>query len=110
MSHGPTADLYEGDFYAWTQAQAKELRRFARARTCPSTSRTIDRRLSGALRRDLRRPLPHLYEEARMDLPKKLPPYGKAGIADRFRERCPYALDQVPGDFWPEAAGFGNRH
>jgi hypothetical protein len=25
-------DLYEEDFYAWTQAQAKELRRFARLR------------------------------------------------------------------------------
>jgi hypothetical protein len=24
--------LYETDFYAWTQAQAKELRRFARTR------------------------------------------------------------------------------
>ena len=24
--------LYESDFYAWTQAQAKELRRFARTR------------------------------------------------------------------------------
>jgi hypothetical protein len=32
MSHGADADLYEHDFYAWTQAQAKELRRFARAR------------------------------------------------------------------------------
>jgi hypothetical protein len=28
----PPEQLYETDFYAWTQAQAKELRRFARAR------------------------------------------------------------------------------
>jgi Domain of unknown function DUF29 len=32
VSARPAADLYEDDFYAWTQAQAKELRRFARAR------------------------------------------------------------------------------
>ena len=32
MSTLPPEQLYETDFYAWTQAQAKELRRFARAR------------------------------------------------------------------------------
>ena len=32
MSDGSAADLYEHDFYAWTQLQAKELRRFARSR------------------------------------------------------------------------------
>jgi hypothetical protein len=32
MSDGSVADLYEHDFYAWTQLQAKELRRFARSR------------------------------------------------------------------------------
>src|SRR4051795_2040625 len=31
MTTGPT-DLYEQDFYAWTQAQARELRRFAATR------------------------------------------------------------------------------
>jgi hypothetical protein len=66
--------------------------------------RDIDRRLSGALRRDLRRQLPRLYEEVRDDLPKKLAPYGEAHIAERFPERCPYTLDQILGDFWPEAA------
>jgi hypothetical protein len=28
----PAEQLYEDDFYAWTQRQAKELRRFARSR------------------------------------------------------------------------------
>ena len=32
MSATRPEQLYETDFYAWTQAQAKELRRFARAR------------------------------------------------------------------------------
>ena len=32
MSTRSAADLYEDDFYAWTQQQAKELRRFARIR------------------------------------------------------------------------------
>jgi hypothetical protein len=32
MSATRTEQLYETDFYAWTQAQAKELRRFARTR------------------------------------------------------------------------------
>jgi hypothetical protein len=154
VSAQSAAQLYEDDFYAWTQAQARELRRFARSRPnlpldlahiaeeiadlgknqrdslrswaaniiehllllehSPAQEpragwiaeivtwrRDIDRRLSGALRRDLRRHLPRLYEEVRTDLPKKLAPYGEAHIADRFPERCPYSLDQVLGDFWP---------
>jgi hypothetical protein len=32
MSATRPEQLYESDFYAWTQAQAKELRRFARTR------------------------------------------------------------------------------
>jgi hypothetical protein len=32
MTDSAAADLYERDFYAWTQAQARELRRFAAAR------------------------------------------------------------------------------
>ncbi len=32
MSAAPVGRLYEDDFYAWTQAQARELRRFARSR------------------------------------------------------------------------------
>jgi Domain of unknown function DUF29 len=32
VSTRSAAELYEDDFYAWTQQQAKELRRFARSR------------------------------------------------------------------------------
>ena len=155
MSTRPATDLYEDDFYAWTQLQAKELRRFARSRPnlpldlphiaeeiadlgrsqrdslrswtadiiehllllehSPARDprrgwieeivnfrREIDRRLSGALRRDLKRQLPRLYDEVRTDLPKKLAAYCEAHLADRFYEHCPYTLDQVLGDFWPE--------
>jgi hypothetical protein len=62
----------------------------------------IEDRLTPSLHRDLKRRLPLLYDRARGDLRKKLAPYGEAHIADRFPERCPYSLDQVLGDFWPE--------
>src|ERR671919_2566578 len=115
MSMMPPEQLYETDFYAWTQIQAKELRRFARTRpnlpldlahlaeeiadlgteqrnaVCSWTARVIEhllllehspaseprrgwineivtlrrdieRRLTPALRRDLKRHFPRLYE------------------------------------------------
>jgi phytoene dehydrogenase-like protein len=149
--------LYEADFYAWTQQQARELRRFARGRSnlpldlrhiaeeiadlgknqrdtlrswtaniiehllllehSPAREpragwiaeivtwrRDIDRRLSGTLRRDLARQRPILYQEVRSDLPTKLAAYGEAHIAERFPEHCPYSLEQVLGDFWPDPA------
>ena len=156
MSTRSAAELYEDDFYAWTQLQAKELRRFARTRpnlpldlphiaeeiadlgkTLRASMRSwtrhiiehlllleyspaqeprrgwtaeivnlrseIEDRLTPILHRDLRRRLPLLYDRARRDLEKKLAPYGEAHVADRFPERCPYTLDQVLGDFWPES-------
>jgi hypothetical protein len=156
-----SADLYEDDFFAWTQLQARELRRFARTRpnlpldlahiaeeiadlgterrsrvrswarrivehllllepspaSVPRRSwiveivnfrREISDHQSGSLRRDLQRQLPRLYEDVRADLPKKFAPYGEGGIADRFPDRCPYTLDQVLGDFWPDRTNDGN--
>jgi len=152
--------LYEDDFYAWTQTQAKELRRFARSRPnvaldlahiaeeiadlgrnqrdalrswaaniiehhlilehsparepraggiaeIATWRRNINRPLSGALRRDLGRQLPGLYEDVRVDMPKNLAAYREAEIGDRFPERCPYTLDQVLGDFWPPSGNYG---
>ena len=152
-----TAHLYEDDFFAWTQLQAKELRRFARTRpnlpldlnhiaeeiadlgrslrdSLRSWTRhivehlllleyspaqesrrgwtaeivnlrsEIEDRLTPRLHRDLKRRLPLLYERARRDLRRKLEPYGEGHVADRFPEHCPYTLDQVLGDFWPEGA------
>ena len=158
--HAP--DLYETDFYAWTQRQARELRRFARSRpNLPLdlehiaeeiadlgkeqrnalrswTTRIIEHllllehspaqeprrgwveeilnfrgeieeRLTPTLRRDLRRQLPRLYERARQRLARKLELFGEAEIALRLPERCPYSLDQIIGDFWPESASSDGR-
>lgn len=71
--------------------------------------REIDRRLSNTLRCDLKRQLPRLYDEVRVDLPKKLAPYGEADTAEHLPERCPYTLDQVLGDFWPATRNDGER-
>jgi Domain of unknown function DUF29 len=133
------ADLYEDDFFAWTQLQAKELRRFARTRpNLPLdlahiaeeiadlgterrnavhswTARVIEHLLllehsqASEPRRGwideivtLRRDIERRYEEARIDLARKLERYGEDNVAVRLRERCPYTLDQVLGDFWPD--------
>ena len=157
MTPARAAQLYEDDFHAWTQLQAKELRRFARARPnlpldlahlaeeiadlgterrsrirswarriiehlltlehspaqdprrgwiaeIVSFRREIDDHLSASLRRDLKRRLPRLYDQARADLLKKLRLYGETEAAARLPERCPFSLDQVLGDFWPGAA------
>ena len=163
MSTAGVEQLYEDDFYAWTQAQARELRRFARTRPnvpldlahlaeeiadlgterrsrirswtrriiehlllleyspardprrgwiaeVVSFRREIGDHLTATLGRDLKRQLSRLYEEVCSDLPKKLAPHGEANIAARFPERCPYTLDQVLGDFWPEARPEAERH
>jgi hypothetical protein len=160
MSTRSAAELYEDDFFAWTQRQARELRRFARTRPnlpldlahiaeeiadlgterrnavrswtarviehllllkhspaqeprrgwineIVTLRRDIERRLTPALRRDLKRHFPRLYEEARTDLQTKLRLYGETAAAARLPERCPYALDQVLGDFWPDAEDSG---
>jgi Domain of unknown function DUF29 len=69
----------------------------------------IDDRLSAILRRDLRRQLPRLYDRARRDVQKRLELYREAGASARLPERCPYTLDQVLGDFWPNAANEGGK-
>jgi hypothetical protein len=148
-------DLYDRDFFAWTQAQARELRRFARTRpnlpldlahlaeevadlgkeqraklrvwtgrilqhllllehppsaaprhdsiaTILDCRREIDLRLSPTLRRDLARHLPRLYAQARRHAAIDLAACGESEIASRLPETCPYTLEQVLGDWWPE--------
>jgi Domain of unknown function DUF29 len=162
MSARPAAELYEHDFFAWTQLQAKELRRFARTRpnlpldlahiaeeiadlgksernSWRSWTRRIiehllliehspareprrgwvaeivdlrseiEDRLTPTLHRDLQRRLPVLYERARRDLRKKLERYGENDVAERLPEQCPYSLDQVLGDFWPDQQAADRR-
>jgi hypothetical protein len=154
VSTRSAAELYEDDFYAWTQLQAKELRRFARTRpnlpldrphiaeeiadlgnTLRASLRSwarhiiehlllleyspaqeprrgwtaeivnlrseIEDRLTPILHRDLRQHLPFLYERAQR-------PREEACAVRRtphcrsLPERCPYTVDQVLDDFWPD--------
>lgn len=62
----------------------------------------IEERLSAALRRDLTRRLPLLYAAARRDVLRKLAVYGEPE-PPTLPEACPFTLDQVLGDWWPEA-------
>jgi Domain of unknown function DUF29 len=66
-----------------------------------SFRREIEDHLSATLRRDLRRHLPRLYEQGRSVMVERPRLYGEAEVAARLPERCPYALDQVLGTFWP---------
>jgi hypothetical protein len=63
----------------------------------------IEERLTRSLRRDLQHQLPRLYGRARDRAQGKLARYGEAGAAQRLPESCPYALDEILGDFWPPA-------
>jgi hypothetical protein len=54
------------------------------------------------VRRDLQRRLPRLYDLARRHLARKLERYGEVEVAARLPERCPYTLDQILGDLWPD--------
>jgi hypothetical protein len=147
--------LYEEDFYAWTQVQARALRRLADSRpNLPLdlahlteeirdlgkeqrnalrswTTRIIERllllryssaaeprhgwigeivdfrseiegRLTPTLRRDLQRQLPVLYDRGRRNLLRKLAAHGETDVPAP-PETCPFALDQLLGDWWPES-------
>jgi hypothetical protein len=162
MSARSVAELYDEDFFAWTQLQAKELRRFARTRpnlpldlahlseeiadfgksqrdSLRSWTRRIlehllliayspaerplrgwtseivelrsevEGRLTPTLHRDLKRQLPLLYDRARRDLARKLQRYGENDVARRLPQHCPYTLNQVLGDFWPDQEGGDER-
>ena len=69
----------------------------------------IEGRLSATLRRDLRRQLPRLSGRACRDVQKRLELYGESEAWPGLSDRCPYTLDQVLGDFWPEPADGGRR-
>jgi hypothetical protein len=63
--------------------------------------------LTPTLRRDLKRHLQGRYEEARSDLIRKLMLYGEGDVAGRLPPTCPHTLEQVLGDYWPDAANRG---
>jgi hypothetical protein len=148
------ARLYDDDFYAWTQLQARELKRFAEthpnlaldlshlaeeirdlgkeqrhavrslvrqvlihflplqfspaqeprngwADEIDAARGEIDDRLTETLKRDLRRRLPKLYEQARARMLLKLERYDEA---TDLPQRCPYTLKHVlDADWFPQA-------
>ncbi len=61
----------------------------------------IEGRLSATLRRDLERRLPRLYAAARRDFVRRLAVHGEPQ-PPALPEACPFTLDQVLGDWWPE--------
>jgi hypothetical protein len=65
----------------------------------------IEDRLSATLQRDMMRQLPSLYGRARRRLLQKLQRYGETDVAAGLPERCPYSLEQILGDFWPDEHG-----
>jgi Domain of unknown function DUF29 len=67
----------------------------------------IEDRLSATLRRDLRRQVPRLYARARRDVEKKLALYDET-VSAELPHHCPYTLDQILGDYWPDSALHGD--
>jgi hypothetical protein len=143
-------DLYEEDFYVWTEAQAELLRQrqfealdldnlieevealgraekssvlnnagviiehllklqYSPAQDPRNTWRASVREHRRRLRRDLTprlhqildAELPTLYGEIRDDTAALLRDHGEDATADALPETCPYALDQITGDWWP---------
>jgi hypothetical protein len=158
MTASRPEQLYDTDFYAWTQAQAKELRRFAKTRPnlpldlghlaeeirdlgkserdavfslaqqiirhflmiehSPAVENRrhwmdevdafrldIERKLSPTIRRQLRRALGEEYRKARRLVQRKMERHGEHAAGATLPENCPYSLEQILGDWEPEATG-----
>jgi Domain of unknown function DUF29 len=156
MSATRPEQLYETDFYAWAQAQAKALRRFAKTRPnlpldlghiaeevrdlgkserdaifgCarqiiqhflmiehwPAVDQRlrwadeidgfrdqIERKLSPTIRRALKRELADVFARARWLVQRKMTRYGEPAAVASLPENCPYSLEQILGDWEPEA-------
>jgi Domain of unknown function DUF29 len=143
-------NLYEEDFYVWTEAQAELLRKrqfealdldnlieevealgraekssvlnnasviiehLLKLQYSPAQDprnawrasvrehrRRLRRELTPRLRQLLGAELPTLYAEIRDDTAALLRDYGEGAAADALPADCPYALDQITGDWWP---------
>ena len=152
------AELYEEDFYAWTRAQARELRQLREARSnlpldiahlaeeieslgreqrnairswirqiiahlllleneprsAPragwrsevlAARQEIEDRITATLRRSVRATLGRSYQRARRLAEYKLREHGRDEAAHALPETCPYTLDQILGDWWPDEEG-----
>lgn len=147
------ADLYDEDFYVWTERQAELLRarrfddldldnlidevealgrseknavlsnagvviehllklqhspakepRAGWRATVREHRRRLRRELTPRLRQILDDELPDLYAEVRADTAELLRDHGEHAAADALPDASPYTLDQLTGDWWPEAS------
>ena len=156
MSATRTEQLYKSDFYAWTQAQAKELRRFAESRPnlpldlahiadeiedlgmgehsavvsfvrlivqhfllaahAPAAEQRrhwldevdefrsrIEDKLTPTIRREVEAELDLIYGRARRNAARKMRRHGEEAGAAQLPESCPCTLDQILGDWEPDA-------
>lgn len=62
----------------------------------------IAARLTPTLRADLIRRLPTLYDQSRRSLAAQLERFGEPDTAARLPFTCPYTLEQIIGDWWPD--------
>jgi hypothetical protein len=69
----------------------------------------IAARLTRTLRADLARRLPALYDQARRQLVTELARLGEGETAARLPATFSYRLQQVIGEWWPEACQFTGR-
>lgn len=65
----------------------------------------IAARLTRTLRADLARRLPVLYGQARRQLVTELERFGEGETAAQLPPTCPYTLQEVIGDWWPDERG-----
>ena len=156
MSATRTEQLYESDFFAWTQAQAKELRRLAETRPnlpldlgliaeeiedlgmsersavfslvrlivqhfllvaySPASEQRrhwldevdefrsqIEDKLTPTIRRDLEAELDAIYSRARRNVARKMRRHGEDVAAAALPEARPFTLEQILGDWEPDA-------
>lgn len=65
--------------------------------------------LTASLRRELERDLAALYSDARDNAADDPTSYGEAGAAQALPAQCPYSLDQIAGDWLPEARSAASK-
>jgi hypothetical protein len=151
-------DLYEEDFYVWTEVQTAHLRarrlaeldlnnlieeveglghaersavlsnssvvieHLLKLQHSPATDQrggwidsVLDHRrrlgydLTPRLRAILAEQLPEVYEEARRIAARRLRLHGEPAAATTLPATCPYGIDQIIEDWWPEGVESGQE-
>jgi hypothetical protein len=62
----------------------------------------LEDKLTPTLRADGRRGLAKLYDRARLQASRDLQGHGESEAAARLPDTCPYTLEQLTGDWWPD--------